>query len=98
MLYDILLIFVCLFAALGIVELAVYIFNSACARKMKCKFYILADDFDESEAEYAIRFLENLIAHSGIDCLVCGIKLGENAKISPELLHSLNIEYRNIIT
>ncbi len=96
MLYDILLIFICLFASLGIVELTIYIFNLLCSKKLHDKFYILADNFTEDEAEYVIRFLESLISNSGLDCSVCGIKLGENTEISPELLHRLKLEYRNI--
>ena len=97
MLYDIPLIFIGLFASLGIVELTIYIFNFLCSKRLPDKFYILADNFTQDQAEYVIRFLECLISNSGLDCSICGIKLGENAAISSELLIRLNNEYRNII-
>ena len=96
MLYDLLIIFVCMFAALGIVELAVNIFNRMCAARLPHKFYILAEDFPEEDAEYVIRFLESAISRSGLECSIKGIRLGENAKISTELLEALKEEFPNI--
>ncbi len=97
MLYEILIIFVCMFAALGITELAVYCFNFMCASRLPHKFYIVADDFGEEDAEYVLRFLENLISGSGLGCAVGGVKLGENAKIEKELLDSLLKEFPDLI-
>lgn len=97
MLYDILIIFICMFASLGIVDLAVYIFNCLCARKLPHKFYLLADNFKSGDAEYVIRSLESIISTSGADTVICGIKLGENAELPTELYKKLNNEYRNII-
>ncbi len=97
MLYDILLIFVCLFASLGIVEIAVCVFDKICAKRLPHGFYILADNFTKDSAEYIIRYLEGLILHSGLDHSVKGIRLGENAEIDDELLLRLQEEYRNII-
>ncbi len=96
MLYEILIIFVCMFAALGIVELAVYIFNKLCSSRLPHKFYIVADNFKAEDAEYVIRFLEALIGRSGLESAICGIKLGENAQIDQELLQVLLDEFPNI--
>lgn len=96
MLYELLIIFVCMFAALGIVELAVYAFNLMCASRLPHKFYIVADDFDNDDAEYVIRFLESVIGRSGVHSAICGIKLGENARIDEELLKTLREEFPNI--
>lgn len=96
MLYDILIIFVCMFAALGIVELAVYIFNKICAARLPHKFYIVADNFQSEDAEYVLRFLEGLIGRSGLESAICGIKLGENAEVDSELLSVLLEEFGNI--
>lgn len=96
MLYEILIIFVCMFAALGIVELAVYHFNRMCSVRLPHKFYILADNFEAQDAEYVIRFLEGVISRSGLDSAVCGIKLGENARIDEDLLLVLQEEFANI--
>lgn len=97
MLYEILIIFVCMFAALGIVELSVYYFNRICSSKLPHKFYILADNFSAEDAEYVIRFLEGTIARSGLESAIEGIRLGENAVISDTLLSELQEEYGNIL-
>ncbi len=96
MLYEILIIFVCMFAALGIVELAVYSFNLMCSSRLPHKFYIVADNFGKDDAEYVIRFLESVIGRSGVHSAICGIKLGENAEIDEELLEALREEFSNI--
>jgi len=98
MLYEILIIFVCMFASLGIVELAVYIFNLECSKRLPHKFYILADNFGPDDAEYVIRFLESLISRSGTDSAICGIRLGDNVEIDSELLETLLEEFPNIRT
>ena len=98
MLYEILIIFVCMFAALGIVELSVYHFNRICSTRLPHRFFILADDFEKEDAEYVIRFLESVISRSGLDSAVCGIKLGKNANIDSELLDILKEEFSNIDT
>ena len=97
MLYEILIIFVCMFASLGITELTVYIFNTQCSKKLPHKFYILADSLSKENAEYVIRFLEEAIRHSGLDSAVCGIKLGDNADVDEKVLEKLRYEYGNII-
>lgn len=98
MLYDILIIFICMFAALGITELAVYIYEKSCAARLPHKFFILADNFEKNDAEYVIRFLEGVISRSGTDAAICGIKLGENADIDVDLLKNLQKEFKNIVT
>ncbi len=96
MLYEILIIFVCMFAALGIVELAVYTFNRLCSSRLPHKFYIVADNFSAEDAEYVIRFLESLIGRGGLGSAICGIRLGKNAQIDRELLLALLEEFPNI--
>ena len=96
MLYDILIILVCMFASLGICELAIYLFNRTASGRLPHRFYILADDFEQNDAEYVIRFLEGVISRSGVDSAVCGIKLGENAQVDDELLECLCKEFGNI--
>lgn len=96
MLYDLLIILVCMFAALGICELAIYLFNRTVSARLPHRFYILADNFEREDAEYVIRFLEGVISRSGVDSAVCGIKLGENAQVDDELLEHLCTEFGNI--
>ena len=97
MLYELLIIFICMFASLGIVELAVYQFNKMCSTKLPHKFYILAEDFSAEDAEYVIRFLEGMISRSGLESAIEGIKLGNNANIDEQLLLQLQEEFGNII-
>lgn len=96
MLYEILIIFVCMFASLGIVELSVYYFNKICSSRLPHKFYILADNFSADDAEYIIRFLEGLISRSGLESAIEGIRLGNNAVIDEQLLLQLQEEFGNI--
>lgn len=95
--YDILIILVCMFASLGIVELAIYFFNRNLAKQLPHKFYILADNFGKDDAEYVIRFLEGLISRCGLDSTICGIQLGENIQIDEALLTALTREFPNIV-
>ena len=96
MLYDLLIILVCMFASLGICELAIYLFNRTASGRLPHKFYILADDFGQEDAEYVIRFLEGVISRSGVDSAICGIQLGSNVRIDDELLECLCTEFGNI--
>ena len=98
MLYELLIIFVCMFAALGIVELAVYLFNRMCASRLPHKFYIVAENVTCEDAEYVLRFLRSLIGRSGLDSAICGIRLGENIEIDDELLQKLTEEFPDIFT
>ena len=95
MFYDIILILICMFAALGIVffisELN-FLFSN---KKYKYKFYLLCRDIPKEEAEYAIRYAEKVIL-SRLGGVGCGIKLGENVQIDKNVLEILKREYRNI--
>ena len=97
MLYDILIIFVCMFASFGIVELAIYFFDYVCSLKLPGEYYVCADNFSEDDAEYVLRFLEGIISREGAGKAIKGIKLGENARAEKELLEQLRLEFGNII-
>ncbi len=95
MLYDIITVFICMFAAMGVVffilELSLLLSN----KKHGYKFYILCENLSGKEAEYAIRYIENIIL-SRLGGVGCGIKLGENVEIDKAVLEALKREYRNI--
>ncbi len=97
MLYEIILIFICLFAALGMVDLALYIFNKICTRRLPGhRLYIFVDDFKGENAEYLLRFLEEYIVRDKTELDICGLLLGKNAEVDDELLSHLKNKYRNI--
>lgn len=95
MLYDIITVLICMFAAMGVVffilELGLLLSN----KKYGYKFYILCENLSEKEAEFAIRYVENIIL-SRLGGIACGIKLGENVEVDTEVLEALKKEYRNI--
>lgn len=96
MLYDIIIVLICMFAAMGVVFLILELGLMFSASKHGYKFYILCENISEEEAEYAIRYIENVII-SRLGGVACGIKLGENVEINPKVLKALKQEYRNIV-
>lgn len=95
-LYEIFLIFICMFAAIGIVEVVLCVFTWCLVKKSQYKCDILLEDVSKADAETTIRLLETLIFASGIDCAVGGIRLGENVDVSSDVLRRLEREYGNI--
>lgn len=98
MLYEILLIFICLFAALGIVDLAVYIFNRSCIKRLPPhRLYIMLDDFEESDAEYLAGFLVEYFLRCGDYPPIDGIIIGDAADPDGELRAQLRTRYKDFI-
>ncbi len=99
MLYEIFLIFICLFAALGIVDIAVYFFNKICIKRLPPhSLYILIDDFEKSDAERIVRFTAEHFLRQSDGLSVKGIIIGENADLDEELRALLRTLYKDYIT
>lgn len=98
MLYEITLIFICLFAALGIADLAVYIFNRLCIKRLPPhRLYITIDGFEKSDAERIAHFITEYYLRCG-DCpTVNGIIISEDADPDGELRERLRAQYKDFI-
>ena len=96
MLYEILLIILCMFAALGFSELIIAIFNYKCAKRLPHKFKITVTDIDKEQAEFVIRYLEELLFVSGADAAIDEIVLGEGADIDDSMFEVLQKQFGNI--
>lgn len=98
MLYEILLIFICLFASLGIVDLSVYIFNRICIKRLPPhRLYITIDDFEKSDAERIVHFITEYYLRGG-DCPpIDGIIIGDTADPDGKLREQLRARYKDFI-
>lgn len=96
MLYEILIIIICMFAALGMAFLAISIFNCKCAKRLPRKFSLLVNGVKGEQAEYIIRYLEELLWVSGADAAINEIILGNDTEIEKDLLERLSREFGNI--
>ena len=96
MLYEILLIILCMFAALGLAELAISIFNYKCSKRLPHKFYITVTDIKTEQAEFVLRYLEELLLVSGADAAINEIVLEDSVEIEESVLEALQRQFGNI--
>ena len=95
---DVFFVILCFFAALGIVDAAVYLFDRICSSRLAHPFRILVEDCPDAEdAEYAVRFLEGVVGRTSLEKALCGLVIGENVALSENAKRALEREYGNII-
>lgn len=94
---DVFYLFLCFFAALGIVDAAAYLFDRLCAARLPHAFRILVEDCpDEDGARYAVRFLEGVVGRTSLEKALCGVVIGKNVALSDSEKRDLEREFGNI--
>ena len=96
MLREILMVMLCFFAVLGIVDAATYLFERICSARLGVSLGIFVPECRAENAEYTLRFVEGILAREGLSKAVGTVYLGENVKIDPETLLRLEGEFGNI--
>lgn len=96
MLCEILMVMLCFFAVLGIVDAATYLFDRVCSARLGISLGVLVPECSAGNAEYTLRYVEGVLAREGLPKAVDTVYLGKDVKIDPEILARLEGEFGNI--